>query len=436
VTEDALVQGAAGDWIPLAVAFAACLLGSCFFSFSETCLTSLSESRALALMGGGGRRVSVLRLWLDSPHEILTTILIGNNIANSLAAVLMAQLTMVVLGQIAIAWASGAMTILVLVFGEITPKTLARQHADRAAVPVLLVLRLLHLGLYPVTWIFVRIASLAVRLAGSELSGAQDVTESELRAMVDLARREGILDPTRARYLSAVFELKDRQVREIMVARPEIDALDLEVAPAELVRQADGSEHSRLPVFRGDVDEILGVLHSKDLLHLLATTDEQVSTRRLQLLLRQPIFVPEAMRLESVLAAFRESRQHLAVVLDEFGGTAGIVTLEDVLEELVGEIRDEHDDSEVEPALVPAGPGRWTAPGRLPLAELERDLGLNVPKEAGYETLAGLLMDVAGRVPEPGYSLEWQGWRFRVLTGDDRRIGLVRLEGRAARTER
>ena len=425
-----------GPWAGLAIAFGACLLASCFFSFSETCLTSLSESRVHALIGSGGRRAGVLRLWLESPHEVLTTILIGNNIANSLAAVLMAQLTAVLLGSVAIAWASGAMTILVLIFGEITPKTLARQHADKASVPVLMLLRVIYVALKPVTLLFVLVARAAVRLFGSELSGGQDVTEDELRAMVDLARREGILDPTRAGYLRAVFELGDRQVREIMVARPEVDALDLDLEPGELVRQADASEHSRLPVYRGDVDEIVGVLHSKDLLHLLADGSRPISRRRLQLLLRQPLFVPETTRLESVLASFRDARQHLAVVLDEYGGTAGIVTLEDVLEELVGEIRDEHDVSDVEPALVPAGPGRWTAPGRLPLAVLERQLGMKVPKDPGYETLAGLLMDIEGEVPAAGTQRSWRGWRFQVLTGDDRRIGLVRLERvRRARSE-
>lgn len=416
------------SWPGLVAAFASCLLGSCFFSFSETCLTSLSESRAHAILGAQPRRGGVLRLWLDTPHEVLTTILIGNNIANSLAAVIMAQLTNVLFGKVAIAWASGLMTLLVLVFGEITPKTLARQHADRAAIPVLLALRVFHSLLRPVTWLFVVLARGAVRLFGKDMHDGQDITEAELQAMVDLARREGILDTAKARYLRAVFDLAERQVREIMVARPDMDVLDLDADPAELVRGVDASEHSRIPVYRGDVDNVVGVLHAKDLLHLLASREGAVGREQLQLLLRQPLFVPESMRLETLLGVFRESHQHLVVVLDEFGGTAGIATLEDVLEELVGEIRDEHDEAFMEPALVEAGPSRWTAPGRLPLMMLERQLGLETPRDSGYETLAGLLMDLAGEVPQPGHQRTFHGFRFEVLTGDERRIGLVRIE--------
>lgn len=423
----ALAAPATSDASRLSLAFAACLAASCYFSFSETCLTSLSESKARAILGTGGPRAGVLHLWIERPHHVLTTILIGNNIANSLAAVLMAQLTNVLLGDVAIAWASGSMTLLVLVFGEITPKTLARQHAEATAVPVLLVLRVFNLLFKPFTWMFVLVTSGFVRLAGGDIGGGQDVTEAELQAMIDLGKREGSLSVGKAGYLRAVFDLADRQVREVMVSRTDIDALDLDQPPDELVRQVDSSEHSRLPAFRGSMDDVVGVLHGKDLLHLLASREGPVTRREIRNLLRQPLFVPETMRLETLLSVFRESRQHLVVVLDEFGGTAGIATLEDVLEELVGEIRDEHDRKEEIPELVPAGPGRWTTTGRLPLGVMERSLDLELPKELGYETLAGLLMDLAGDVPAEGSRHRFGGFSFEVLTGDERRVGLVRI---------
>jgi putative hemolysin len=405
-----------------------CLVASAFFSFSETCLTSLSESKAHAILARGSRHASVLELWLAQPHEVLTTILIGNNVANNYAPVLMTALVQVWTGKPSLALAGGLMTVLVLLFGEITPKILARQYAERTAVPVLLVLRAFYVVIRPATWLFVAIPRGIGRVFGWEIGRNQDVTEDEIQAMIDLGRREGVLAETKGEYLRAVFELADRQVRDIMVARMDLVALDLDLPPEELVRRADGCDHSRIPVYRGSIDDIVGVLHVKDLLHLLASSEAPADHKAIKLLLRQPRFVPETMKLETLLATFRSGRQHLAVALDEFGGTAGIVTLEDVLEELVGEIRDEHDPDVEEAALVAAGPQRWTAPGRLPLAVLERELELEIPRGAAYETLGGLLMDLAGTVPKEGQRLSRRGWKFEVLTGDDKRVGLVRIE--------
>jgi putative hemolysin len=366
----------------------------------------------------------VLELWLTKPHDILVTVLVGNTVANTLASALMTDLMSALLGDTALSVAVGVTSFLILVFGEITPKTLAREHAMAAAVPVMLVMRVVHVTLLPVTWFITHLSRVGARLTGASTNTSRDVTQEEIEAMIDLASREGTIAGSRADTLRAVFHLADRSVREIMVPRTDVMALDIDLAPADFVLGVDQSGHSRIPVFRGSVDEVVGVLHAKDLLHHSIAKGQPRTTEEIRAMLRDPLFVPETMRLDTLLRLFRRGRQHLAVVLEESGGTAGIATLEDVLEELVGEIWDEHDEED--PVLVRRGPGRWTADGRIPLSVLEEKLGLPIPSEASFETLGGLLMEVSGEVPRTGQTLEFGGYRFEVLTGDEKRVGLVR----------
>lgn len=418
---------ATGGAMGLALAVGLCVLASAFFSFSETCLTSLSDSRAHALIARGGRRARVLLLWLERPHEVLTAILVGNNLANIVATALMTRLAQDLWGQAAVSVAVGIMTFLVLVFGEVTPKTLARRHAAAVAVPALHVLRPVNAVLRPVTWLLAKVAVVALRLSGGQGAGGRDVTEEEIEAMIDLGRREGALPEDKSRYLRGIFELETRTVREIMVARPDVVALDLDQPIDELVRQVDEAPHSRLPAYRGTIDRIVGVVHVKDMMHVLARRKGRATAEDFAGVLREPRFVPESLALNKLLDLFLRSRQHLVVVLDEYGGTTGLATLEDVLEELVGEIQDEYDPA-VDQLLVSRGPESWTAPGRLAVSVLEQELDLQLPREQPFDTLAGLLMHLAGEVPAVGSEQEWGGFRFRVVTGDAKRVGIVRLD--------
>lgn len=414
------------DLLALSAAVLGCVFGSSFFSFSETCLTSLPESRAQSIISRDPRRNGVLLLWIEKPHEVLTTILVGNNLANIIATALMTRLAMITWGEAAVTAAVGIMTFLVLVFGEVTPKTLARQHAARLAVPVMQVLRFLRILLFPVTWLLSLVARLAVRLTGGDTKPGSDVTEDEIQAMIDLGSREGMISGAKARYLRSVFDLGTRSVREVLVARREIEAINLDASVEELLCQVAGSPHSRIPAYRGTIDDIVGILHARDLLQRLALPGARISREELEGLLREPLLVPETMVLERLLRLFRRSRQHLVVVLDEFGGTMGIVTLEDVLEELVGEIWDEHDEAEA-PVLVRRGPGRWHAHGRLPASVLEKTTGIELSRE-GYDTLAGLLLQLAGEVPAVGRRFELADATFEVLSGDEKKVGLVSIE--------
>jgi CBS domain containing-hemolysin-like protein len=408
----------------LAVTVVACLGVAGFLSFAETCLTSLSESKVHAIINAGGRHARALGLWMDHPHEVLVTILVANNIASTLVAALVTRMAMLVFDQAALSIAVGVTSLLIIMFGEITPKTLGRRYAHRAAVPTIVVLSAVHAVLRPLTWALTRVARSAVQVFGGDLDASRDVTEDEIEALVDLGRREGSLQPAKADTLRAVFRMSYTTTREIMVPRTDILAVDLDLPPADFVLAVDTCGHTRVPVYRGTVDDIVGVLHAKDLLHHMVESGTPRSAAEIEALLREPLFVPETMRADTLLRFFRKSRQHLAVVVDEFGGTAGVTTLEDVLEELVGEIWDEHDQEE--PVIVRRGPGRWTADGRIPLSVVEEKLGLELPEDRDYDTLAGLLLELAGNVPRVGSTHETQGYRFEVLTGDEKRVGLVR----------
>ena len=412
------------DLLLQVLVIAACIVTSAFFSFCETCLTSLSHGKIHAILATQGRRAGVLNLWLERPHQVLTTILVGNTVVNALASALLGKVADDLWGSDGVTYAVAIASFLILVFGEITPKTLARQVAMKAAVPAMHVLRVAHVLLWPVTWVMTHLSRWATQLMGIQVPTG-DVTQEEIEAMIDLASREGVLTGGKGEYLSAVFRMSTRAAREVMVARTDIAALDLDLAPDELIRRVDESGHSRIPVYRESVDEIVGVLLAKDLLHALIEKDRAPTRDEIRALVREPLFVPESLRLDKLLRLLRRGGQHLAVVLDEFGGTSGIATLEDVLEELVGDIRDEHDAHDA-PVLVRRGPGRWRADGRLPLKALEEDLGLEFG-DIAFDTLGGLLMDLAGEVPKTGSAYEFGGFRFEVLDADAKRVGLVRL---------
>lgn len=414
----------ATPWLMLIVIALASVGGSAFMAFAETCLTSLSQSRTQALMASEGQRAKALKLWLDQPHAVLVTLLVGNTLADVVATALLTKAALEIWGDPAVAWVIGIMTFLSLTYGEILPKALARVHAVRAAVPTIQVVAVLHYALLPATWLLSHYTRFTVRALGGGRSDRSDVTEAELEAMVDLGSREGTLAPAKADHLRAVFRLYERTVREILVPRTDLVAVDLEDAPEALVKAVDASGHSRVPAYRGRIDEIAGILHAKDLLHRVLSLGRTPTSAEIEECLREPVYVPESMRLDTLLWLFRSKRQHLAIVLDEYGGTAGIVALEDVLEELVGEIWDEHDEEA--PVLVRRGPGRWTASGRVSLSELEEKLGLELPEAPEYDTLAGLLMDLAGRVPAAGSAHEHGGYRFEVLTANEKTVGLVR----------
>jgi CBS domain containing-hemolysin-like protein len=300
-------------------------------------------------------------------------------------------------GPAGLAVAIGAMTVLLVVFGEVLPMTLAVEHPERYSAWVNRPVAWLSALLWPVRAILNGLTAVTLRFVGSERKqGEPEISEAELRTLVDVGAREGVVDRTEREMIHKVFELEDTLVREVMVPRPDMFCLDVTAPPAEILPLLREQLHSRVPVFDETVDQIVGVLYTKDLLPYLRGLPGDFDLRGY---LHPPYFVPESKRADALLREFQAKKLHLAIVVDEYGGTAGLVALEDLLEELVGEIRDEFDEEERLIQKVDAATYRVS--GKLSIDELNAATGLRLPNES-FDTVGGWVLDLFGRVPHRG----------------------------------
>jgi CBS domain containing-hemolysin-like protein len=421
------------------------LLGSAFCSGTETALTALGDARARQLHDGGGRRARMLSLWIEHPERVLSTLLIVNTLVNIGAGALAGAIA----ADLVAAWpawnaatvfavATGATTVVVLFLGEIVPKTVGKRHPVRLSLAAIPILRVVALLLWPLSTAATRATSALVGLFGGATPRGPTVTSEEIEYLIEMGSREGVLDEVKEELLNSVLEFADRVVREIMVPRTRMVALDREATPEDLLRVVRENPYSRMPVYDGSVDNVVGVLLVRDVIPALAGAHaERVS---LQPHLKPPFFVPEQMKISRLLKEMQRRKTHLAIVVDEFGGTSGLVTLEDVIEEIVGEIQDEAD---VEAAPVKAiGEGTWLADASVPLHDLEavlnerpagapadegRPAAIRFPEEGDFETLGGFVTANAGRVPSVGAVIAWDGLTFVIRAGDERRVTRVEI---------
>jgi CBS domain containing-hemolysin-like protein len=401
-----------------------CILLSAFFSSSETALTALSEREARQMHDSDERRYRALTLWIKFPNRVLTTILIGNNVVNIFSAALAASIAQRILKNQAIAAATAVMTILILVFGEIAPKTFAKHNYRRFAPFAIKILKPMYFMVFPVTVALTKISKAMVRVFGQEVSRTGPfVTPEDITYLIDLGHREGVIEKDEEQLLHSVIEFGDTLVREIMVPRTEMVAVDSSIERDELVQVTSEAGHSRIPVFKESIDNIIGVFYAKDLIKapISGSKPFQLSAH-----FRKPFFVPEVMHISNLLKEFQRRQTHLAIVVDEYGGTSGLVTLEDVLEEIVGEIQDEYDDEERQFRILPGG--KILADGRISVYDLGEKLDVEFPESNEYEKLGGFLTMVAGRLPAPGTRLSSNGFDFIIKEADERRISRVEIE--------
>ena len=406
------------------VAFLAGLIGSAFFSSAETALTALGEARVRSLVDTGGRRASFLRLWQTHPDRILSALLLGNTLVNVGLGSLTALMADEAGYSHGIALLTGVTTVLLLLFGEITPKTFAKRHASGYAVFIMPLVALVYWILYPLAWVFVQFPRALSRAIGSAPVPVESVTSRELEYLIELGARQGSIDKVREELLSSVLAFTEVLVKEIMIPRTQVVALEETATYEEALKLVTESELSRIPVYRGSLDEVVGVLHAKT---LLADVKKGIEPAEFQLVkyLKKPFFVPEVMKVSRLLTEMQRRKTHLAIVVDEFGGTSGIVTLEDVVEEIVGEI---HDESDVEEKrLKVLSDGVVLADAQVSIRDLEEHLGVEFPEGGDYETLGGFLTATAGRVPPPGSLVVWGGLTFTVKAADDRRVQKVEI---------
>jgi magnesium and cobalt exporter, CNNM family len=421
--------------------------GAAFCAGTETALTALGDARARQLRDGGGRRAAMLSLWIEHPERVLSTLLIGNTLVSIGAGSLSASVAHAVADRAgwrpatAVAMGATAATVVILFFGEIVPKTLAKRYPIRTALATIPLLRALAFVLWPLSTAVTRAAVPVVRLLGGKADPAPGVTGEEIEYLIEMGTKEGVLDEVKEELLNSVLEFADRVAKEIMIPRTRVVAIDRQASRDELLRIVSENPYSRMPVYSGSIDEIVGILLVRDIVAKVREGDPAALLQQV----KPAFFVPEQMKISRLLKEMQRRRTHLAVVVDEFGGTSGIVTLEDVLEEIVGEIQDEAD---VETAPVKAvAPGVWLADGAVPLHDLEGILNdaaagggtsergrpeIRFPEQGDYETLGGFVTARAGRVPAVGALVSWDGLDFTVRAGDERRVTRVEIALRDA----
>jgi magnesium and cobalt exporter, CNNM family len=373
------------------------LLCSALLTGAEAAYFSLGRARLKELAEEEGKEPGPLAPLLKQPHELLVTLLVGITLVNIAASAMAASIAGRLFGASGLFVAIPTMIFLLTVIGEVLPMTLAVEHPRRFSVWANRPVGWLSVLLSPIRVGLGAFTALTLRLVGSERrAGEPPISEEELRTLVDVGAREGIVDRTEREMIHKVFELEDTLVRAVMVPRPDMFCLDVTTPPVELLDLLREQLHSRVPVFEDNIDQIVGVLYTKDLLPYLHGLPPDFDLRAR---LHPPYFIPESKRADALLRELQAKKLHLAIVVDEYGGTAGLVTLEDLLEELVGEIRDEFDEEE---RLIQKIDRRsFRVSGKLPIDELNAAAGLDIPK-ASFDTVGGWVLDLFGRVPHKG----------------------------------
>jgi CBS domain containing-hemolysin-like protein len=393
-----------------------------FLAAAETSLTRMSRARAMHLAEEQRRGARQLLALVEQPARFLNLVLLLVLVVQFFATALFTSvLSRLVGGGLGVAIAATVMTILTFIFAEVAPKTYAVQQTDRAALavaPIVYVLtRLPVLG--PLTRLLIGIGNVVT--PGKGLKSGPFVSEEEIRALVDEAERDEVIEEEEREMIHSIFEFGDTILREVMVPRPDMVAVPVTMSLQEVLELILRSGFSRIPVYQRDIDDVVGLAYAKDVLRRL---HDGQADKPLVDILRPALFMPESMRAAECLREMRRRKSHMVIVIDEYGGTAGLVTIEDLLEEIVGEIADEYDLEE--PNVEPLPDGDFRVNARLGIDEVNELLDVDLPATE-WDSIGGLLFNVVGGVPREGQEVEFQGLRLRAERVQGRRIGRVRI---------
>jgi putative hemolysin len=405
------------------------LLLSGFMSGSETALTALGEWKIRQIREEGGDPSGAFGMLEREPTRFITTLLIGNNVVNIAATALVTQISISLSRtagfseSLAVGYATGVMTLLVLVFGEITPKSIAVHNALAISRAIIRPVYLLSIVLYPLGLFFTFLVNGILRLMRLEPTSAALITENELRLMLRSAEESGVIEAQEQEMIRGIIDLEETVVREVMTPRVDVIAIAEGATLEELLQLTTEHRVSRLPVFSETVDNVRGIVYARDLLPFLGRS-ESLATTTVSDLMTSPHYVPETLSILSLLRDMRIRKNHISIVVDEFGGTAGVVTLEDIIEEITGEIYDETDIEEDED-IVDLGAGHFRILGSAHLEEVAARLKIAFEDEGEYDTLAGFLISEFGYIPRVGESLTYGDVHFTVDLADERRVQRV-----------
>ena len=405
-----------------------CFCLSAFFSASEMALSAASRLRLENAAEDGDRRAVTALGLLDRFDSALGAILIGNNLVNVAASSLASVIALAVAARTGVAEglcataATGIVTIVVIFCGEAIPKILAKKNANRLSLAVAGTVRAVSVVLYPLVWCAVKLTG-AMPAPAVDAEEAQEAAVEELQSIIETAEDEEVLDEDRSELLQAALDFGEISASEVMTARVDTVAIDIEDDWSDILAAVNDAPYSRLPVYEGDTDNIIGVLHLNVLFRALLD-GEPVDIRPL---LSEPVFIYKTVKLPAVLEELKRRKTHLAVVTDEYGGTAGVITMEDVLESLVGDIWDETD--EVEPEVVETAEGRWELDGDMAIGDFLELTGIDEDDfDFDSETVGGWVMELNEGFAAPGDELTYEDLSVTVLETDDKRVGRVRVE--------
>lgn len=386
-----------GKNITLIIIICVFIMMSAYFSATETAFSSLNKIRIKNLAAKGNKKAKMVMDLSEDYDRLLSTILIGNNIVNIASASLATAVFVAYFGDMGITLSTVVMTVLVLIFGEISPKSLAKEAPEKMAMMSVSILRVLLLILKPVNFLFSQWKKLLSSIF--KINDDRGITEEEILTMVEEARQEGGINDQEEELIRSAIEFDDLNVVDILIPRVDILAIDINEEIDQIKKKFDESMYSRLPVYGDSIDNVVGILHQRDFNSVNNLEDVDISE-----LMNEPIFVPQSMKISKLLKLLQRAKGHMAIVIDEFGGTLGLVTLEDVLEELVGEIWDEHDDIVLE--LENIGENRYRVDCNCKPEKLFECIGLK--EETSSNTVNGWVVQLFGGIPKVGDTLDYK----------------------------
>jgi putative hemolysin len=403
--------------------FSSLIFISAFFSAAETAFTAINRIKLRSIIEDQKTNARHIEYLLKHPKKLLTAILIGNNLANIAATTFATAFFIDILksfGITNIAAMLGIITVLVtfilLVFGEITPKTLAMKNPSKWAFKISSIIYYLYFLEYPFIWMFYSISTILSNVFGIQTNTSSQLTEEEIKLLIQLGQEEGILKKEEQKMLHGVINVFDKVVREIMTPRTDMVCLERSSSIAEAIDIIRSKGHSRIPIYEEKIDNIVGFVYAKDLLYANMSNQSKL----LHNFMREAIFIPESKQIQSLLQQMRKKKFHLSIVVDEHGGVAGLVTMEDIIEEIVGEIQDEYDNEKL--AINKLTSSRYIIDAAVRIEELSESLGFPFPEDEDYDTVAGFILAQIGSLPKKDDKISYKHFDFIVKDIKNRRI--------------
>lgn len=408
------------------IVLAALIFLSAIFSSAETAFLSTNKIRMRNLQEDGEKKADLVLTMLENQSKLISTLLVGNNIVNIGSSALATKMATAAFGDVGVGIATGVMTFLVLVFGEVVPKNVAAAHAETWAMFIAPFIRLLSFVLTPVVFLLTKLSDFVVRFSKKDDEEDPTITEDEFKILVNVGQEEGVFDESESEMINSIFEFDETVVKTIMVPRIDIVAVDVEDPINEALRLIVDGGHSRIPAYEESIDNIVGILYAKDIFEYL---DENFDELKVKELIRPAYYIPETKKVSDLLNELRSKKVHMAIILDEYGGTNGLVTIEDLIEEIIGDIQDEYDVEE--DLIVMHSESQLVADARAPIGDVEEafdvELDEEILEDSEADTIGGLAFEHLGGIPIKGDEVTVGRFLIRIVEVSGRRISKVEI---------